>query len=108
MNPGTYNVICELVMVTYDIGPSLSPFVAEVVKEIRKQESVRHELTPMGSILEGSWSDILKLLDHLFRKFAPRYERLGINFKLDFKKSGDCNRINGKVDSVEKKIGKHS
>ncbi len=28
------NVICELVCVTYDIGPSLSPFVARVVKII--------------------------------------------------------------------------
>ncbi|MFO7736250.1 MAG: thiamine-binding protein [bacterium] len=95
-------------MVTYDMGPSLSPFVAEVIKEIRKHNSVRHEMTPMGSILEGSWSDILKLLDHLFLEFAPRYERLGINFKLDFRKSADRNRIKGKVDSVEKKIGKNS
>ncbi len=98
-----FNVICELVVVTYDIGPSLSPFVAEVIKEIKKDEKVEHELTPMGSVLEGEWKDVLALVDRIFQKFAAEYERIGITFKVDFRSSKQ-NRMQGKIKSVESKL----
>jgi len=97
------NVICELVMVTYDIGPGLSPFVAKVIKEIQKEKQVKHLLTPMGSVLEGHWKDVLALVDKLFQKFSPEYERLGITLKIDYRRSKQ-NRIAGKIKSVEEKL----
>jgi uncharacterized protein (TIGR00106 family) len=97
------NVICELVMVTYDIGPSLSPFVARVIKEIRKDTKVKHILTPMGSVLEGEWKDVMALINDLFQKFSPDYERLGITLKIDYRKNKQ-NRIEGKIKSVEEKL----
>ncbi|MBN1948518.1 MAG: MTH1187 family thiamine-binding protein [Candidatus Cloacimonetes bacterium] len=100
-----YNVICELVCVTYDIGPSLSPFVARVVELIRQEPRVEHILTPMGSILEGDWNDILNLIDRIFRKFAPEFERLGITLKIDYRRSKK-NRIRGKISSVEAELQK--
>jgi uncharacterized protein (TIGR00106 family) len=98
-----YNVICDLVMVTYDIGPSLSPFVAQVVAEIKKDSKVKHQLTPMGSILEGDWSDVMNLINNLFLKFAPDFERLGLTLKVDYR-AGKVDRIDGKVKSVEEKL----
>ena len=97
------NVICELVMVTYDIGPSLSPFVAKVIKEIKKDDQVKHILTPMGSVLEGEWKDVMALVDKLFQKFSPDFERLGITLKIDYRRSKQ-NRIKGKIKSVEEKL----
>ena len=97
------NVICELVMVTYDIGPSLSPFVANVVKEIKKDTHVMHVLTPMGSVLEGEWKYVMALVDKLFQKFSPDFERLGITLKIDYRRSKQ-NRIEGKIKSVEEKL----
>ncbi len=97
------NVICELVMVTYDIGPSLSPFVAKVIKEIKKDENVKHILTPMGSVLEGQWKDVMALIDRLFQKFSDDYERLGITLKVDYRRSKQ-DRIEGKIKSVEEKL----
>ena len=98
-----YNVICDLVMVTYDIGPSLSPFVAQVVAEIKKDSKVKHQLTPMGSILEGDWSDVMNLINNLFLKFAPDFERFGLTLKVDYR-AGKVDRIDGKVKSVEEKL----
>lgn len=98
-----FNVICDLVMVTYDIGPSLSPFVAKVIKTIQEDTKVKHQLTPMGSVIEGDWKDVMALVDKLFTQFAPEYERLGLTLKVDFRKSKD-NRIEGKVKSVEEKL----
>jgi uncharacterized protein (TIGR00106 family) len=98
-----HNVICDLVMVTYDIGPSLSPFVARVVEEIRNDKSVEHVLTPMGSVIEGDWSDVIALVDRLFTKFAPEFERLGLTLKVDYRAS-KINRISGKTKSVNDKL----
>ena len=98
-----HNVICEFIMVTYDIGPSLSPFVAKVIKEIKADDKVEHLLTPMGSVLEGDWDDVMALIDRIFKKFAPQFERLGITIKVDYRASKD-KRIAGKVKSVEDKI----
>lgn len=98
-----FNVICDLVLVTYDIGPSLSPFVAKVVAEIKKDTKIKHQLTPMGSVLEGNWSDVMNLINTLFVKFAPDYERLGLTLKVDYRASKK-DRISGKVKSVEEKL----
>ncbi len=98
-----YNVIVDLVVVTYDIGPSLSPFVSEVVKFIQADTHVKHVLTPMGSVIEGDWQDVMDLLDQLFCHFAPDYERLGISIKIDYRAS-KTNRIEGKIKSVEEKL----
>ena len=97
------NVICDLVMVTYDIGPSLSPFVSQVIKEIKNNTKVKHLLTPMGSVLEGEFGDVLELVSVLFNKFADDYERLGITLKIDYRRS-KTNRIEGKVNSVLEKL----
>lgn len=99
------NIICELVVVTYDIGPSLSPFVAQVIDVINQDKSVEHLLTPMGSVIEGKYDDVMDLIRTIFHKFAPDYERLGITLKIDFRASKQ-NRIKGKVQSVNEKIQK--
>ncbi len=100
-----YNVICDLVVVTYDIGPSLSPFVAKVCKVIEEDSKVEHMLTPMGSIIEGDYDDVMALVDRVFKTVAPDYERVGITVKMDYRKSKK-NRMQGKVASVSEKMGK--
>ncbi len=97
------NVIAELICVTYDIGPSLSPFVAEVLKVIEADQNVEHVLTPMGSVVEGEWADVLALVDRIFRQFAPDFERLGITLKIDYRRSKK-DRIRGKIASVREKM----
>lgn len=98
------NIICELVVVTYDIGPSLSPFVAKVIDVINQNTKVKHLLTPMGSVLEGKYDDVMELIREIFFKFAPDYERLGITIKIDFRASKQ-DRIKGKIQSVQEKMG---
>ncbi len=97
------NIICELVVVTYDIGPSLSPFVTKVIKVINADTSVEHLLTPMGSVIEGKYDDVMNLVRTIFYKFAEEYERLGITIKIDFRASKQ-DRIRGKVKSVQDKL----
>lgn len=97
------NIICELVVTTYDLGSSLSEFVAEVVKIIRSASGVKHILTPMGTIIEGDWEVVMQLIDRIFKEFADDYERLSIQIKIDYRRS-KSNRIEGKIKSVEDKL----
>ncbi len=97
------NIICELVVVTYDIGTSLSPFVAQVLDVINADEKVQHLLTPMGSVLEGKYDHVMDLVRRIFYKFGAEYERIGITIKIDFRASKQ-NRIKGKVQSVNEKM----
>ncbi|MDP8231392.1 MAG: MTH1187 family thiamine-binding protein [Candidatus Zophobacter franzmannii] len=100
-----YNVICDIVVVTYDIGPSLSPFVAKVCNIIQADTKTEHMLTPMGSIVEGSFDDVMALVDKVFKTIAPDYERVGITVKMDYRRSKK-HRMQGKVASVEQKMNK--
>ena len=97
------HVICDLVVVTYDIGPSLSPFVAKVVKMIREEPRVQHRLCPMGSVLEGEWQDVMALVDRILTTLGPDYERIGLTLKVDWRRSKQ-NRMEGKVSSVQEKL----
>ncbi len=97
------NVICNLVVVTYDIGPSLSSFVARVIKVIKEDTNVKHQLNPMGSTLEGEFDDVLSLVSRIFHKFSTDFERLGITLSIDYRKS-KINRMQGKVKAVEDKL----
>lgn len=97
------NVICELVMTTYDEGPSLSGFVSKVIKRIKSQNKVKYQLTPMGTILEGNWKDVYNLVDDLFNTFSNSYNRIVLTFKVDYKNNRK-NRMYEKVKSVEEKV----
>ena len=41
--------------------PSVSEYVVKAIKTIRQQESVKYQLTAMGTLLEGELSDVLEL-----------------------------------------------
>ena len=84
--------------------PSLSTYVADCVKAIEESD-VKHTLTPMGSILEGSLEDILETVGKVhnipFEKGVQRVStRLVIDDRRDRKATAE-----GKVESVQKKLG---
>ncbi len=64
---------------------------------------MKHLLTPMGSVIEGDWDDIMALVDRIFKTFLSEFERLGITLKIDYRRSKK-DRIKGKVASVEEKL----
>lgn len=57
-------------------GTSLSHYVADCIKVLRKGKKVKYELTSMGTNLEGNLNDLiriaLKMHEVPFKKGAPR------------------------------------
>jgi len=85
-------------------GDSLSTQVAEVLSLVH-ESGIDYKLHAMGTILEGDWDKILKLVKKCHKKTLKTSDRVLTTITIDDRK-GKTNRIVRKVKSVEKKLCK--
>lgn len=85
-----------------DKGESVSQYVARVVKVIRGS-GLPHKLGPMGTSIEGEWDEVMGVVARCFEELNKDCERVYFAIKGDYRKTG-LDRIEGKVESVEKKL----
>lgn len=97
-------VLLEFSMSPSGKGPSLSPFVARSLDIIDKS-GLPYQLTPMGTILEGEWHEVMAVVDACYQAMQTDCERISVQIKIDARK-GPAGRITGKVASVEQKLGR--
>ncbi len=65
-----------------------------------------YRLTPMGTVVEtNTMKDILALVDRAYKLLEPDCKRVYSTIKLDIRQ-GVSNCLEGKVQAVEKHIGK--
>ncbi|GAX60164.1 cytosolic protein [Candidatus Scalindua japonica] len=83
---------------------SLSTKVAEVLN-IVSESGIDYKLHSMGTILEGDWDEIMRLIKKCHKKILKDSDRVLTTITIDDGK-GRTGRIAGKVKSVEKKLGK--
>ena len=96
--------LMELTMIPLDKGSSFSNHVAKTLDIIDKSE-LDYLLTPMGTIVEGEWSELISLLDACFKNLEKESARISISTKFDHRKDRE-NRLKGKTKSVEEKLGR--
>ena len=96
------SVIAELSIFPLDKSTSLSPFVARAVNIISKS-GLDYELGPMGTSIEGSWSEVMNLVDRCFQELEPDCSRIYLTLKVDHHKDKE-HRLTAKVRSVEDKL----
>ena len=96
--------LMEFTIIPLDKGSSFSKYVAQVL-DIVDTCGLDYRLTPMGTIVEGEWSDLLSLLDRCFSAIENISDRISLSVKFDHRK-GQNGRIRGKVQSVEKRVGR--
>ena len=96
-------MIVEISFVPIGVGTSLSRYIAVVIKNIEKS-GLKYQLTPMGTIVEGEWNEISKLIDYSHSLiFEMGIERIITNIKIDYRLDKKYS-IQDKVDSVKKKM----
>jgi len=84
--------------------PSLSSYVADCVKAI-EESNVKHTLTPMGSILEGTLEDILETVRTVHNiPFEKGVQRVSTRLVIDDRRDRNAS-AEGKVESVQAKLG---
>jgi len=83
--------------------PSLSRYVAECAK-VLNASGVKHTLTPMGSVLEGSLEEILQIVREVHEiPFSQGVLRVSTRLTIDDRRDKEAT-AQGKVDSVEKRL----
>ncbi len=96
--------LMEFSMFPLDKGISVSKYVARVLDVVDKS-GINYKLNPMGTVLEGEWEDLWKLLDKCFHELEEESGRIILQIKVDYRK-GDTNRLVSKLKSVEQKVGR--
>jgi uncharacterized protein (TIGR00106 family) len=96
-------LIVEISFVPIGVGTSLSRYIAVVIKNIEKS-GLKYQLTPMGTIVEGEWDEISKLIDYSHNLiFEMGIERIITNIKIDYRLDKKSS-MQDKLDSVKKKM----
>lgn len=86
------------------IETSVSHYVAEVIKFL-KEKGAKFELTPMGTILEGSADEVFQLLREIHElPFKIGAQRVITTIKIDDRRDKEV-KMEDKIKSVMKKIG---
>lgn len=97
-------MIAEFTVVPLDKGPHLSQWVAPVW-DIVRTSGVDHQFTAMGTILEGSWDDILAVVRRCHERMRETSDRVVTTLKID-DHAGRTGRIAGKVASVSQHMAR--
>ncbi|MBA3773930.1 MAG: MTH1187 family thiamine-binding protein [Ramlibacter sp.] len=97
-------VLLEFAMNPPDRGNGVSKHVARIL-DIIDRSGVPYRLTPMGTILEGSFDEVMKVVSDCFRALEPDCARVGMNLKMDYR-AGTESRLQSKIDAVEKHLGR--
>ncbi len=85
-------------------GSSVSHQVAKIIDMI-DQSGYEYQLTPMGTIVEApSVKEALALVERAYEQLGE-CDRVYSAIKLDIRK-GKSGRLNGKIASVEEKLGR--
>ena len=97
-------VLLEFAMNPPDRGEGLSAHVARIL-DVVDRSGVTYRLTPMGTILEGDFDAVMKVVADCFHALEPDCPRIGMNLKMDYK-PGNESRLASKVEAVEERVGR--
>ena len=97
-------MLAEFSIVPLGAGNSISSQVARVLK-IVDAGGLPYKINPMGTIVEGNWDDVMELIKKCHDAILKTESRLITTISIDDRK-GKSDRIDKKVESIEKKLGK--
>ncbi|SKA28192.1 MTH1187 family thiamine-binding protein [Consotaella salsifontis] len=97
-------VLLEFAMYPISKGESLSAYVARTLDIIDKS-GVTYRLTPMGTILEGEWNEVMAVVTECFEAMRAECPRVEVALKVDYRE-GTESRLESKITSVEHLLGR--
>jgi len=82
----------------------LSEYVSKIL-DLVDESGLEYRLTPMGTIVEGDWDEVMGLIKECHHTMREHSDRIETKIIIDDRKGAE-NRISGKIESVENKLGK--
>ncbi|MEW6002450.1 MAG: MTH1187 family thiamine-binding protein [Nitrospirota bacterium] len=97
-------MLVEFSIIPIGVGSSIGDQLAEVLK-IVDAGGLPYKVNPMGTVIEGDWNEVMKLIRKCHNTMMKRGERALTTITIDDRKDRP-NRIEEKVKSIERRIGK--
>ena len=97
-------MIVQFSIVPLGKGPGIGDDVAKVLK-IVENSGLSYKITPMGTVVEGSWDDVMGLIKKCHSLVLKSGERVVTSITIDDRKRRK-NMMEEKIRSVEKRLGK--
>ncbi|MBZ0157432.1 MAG: MTH1187 family thiamine-binding protein [Alphaproteobacteria bacterium] len=97
-------MLVEFSIVPVGSGSSIGDSLAEVLK-IVDESGIPYKINPMGTVMEGEWDELFTLIRKCHESTMRHEERVITTISIDDRK-GKPNRLEEKVMSVERRIGK--
>jgi uncharacterized protein (TIGR00106 family) len=97
-------MIVEFSIVPIGKGEELAGLVAKVI-DIVDRSGLPYQLTSMGTIVEGEWDDVLSLIKECHLRMRREASRVSTYITIDDRDRAR-GRIQGKVEDVEKTLGR--
>ncbi len=85
-------------------GESVSEHVAKILK-IVDESGLSYRLTPMGTVIEGDWDEVMTLIRTCHLEVLKNSPRLITTITID-DRPGKPDRITEKIRSVEARLGR--
>lgn len=97
-------MLVEFSIVPVGKGSSIGDEIAKVLK-IVDQSGLPYKVNPMGTVVEGKWDEVMGLIKRCHNAIMRSGERVITTISIDDRKRKP-NRIEEKVRSVERRLGK--
>lgn len=97
-------VLLEFSIAPVGQGESVGVHVARIL-DIIDRSGVPYQLTPMGTILEGEWTEVMAVVTHCFDALAADFPRVALHLKVDYR-AGPAGRLQSKIVKVEQTLGR--
>ncbi len=93
-------VIAEISVVPIGTGETgVGDYIHDVIDKLKDEATVKFEVNPMGTVLEGELEDVLKVIRHLHEvPFTDGAKRVLTDIKIDDRRD--------KTESMERKVAR--
>lgn len=97
-------VLLEFSMSPLSKGESVSAYVARSL-DIIDRSGLPYQLTPMGTIIEGEWAEVMAVVTACFEAMSADCNRVSTSIRIDYR-AGPGGRLKSKIASVQQKLGR--
>ncbi len=95
-------MLLEFSMSPLGKGESVGKYVSRSLDIIDKS-GVDYRLNPMGTVLEGEWDEVFRVVKQCYERMRKDCTRISCTIKIDYRK-GHKGRLGSKVAGVEKRL----
>ena len=97
-------VLLEFTMSPLGRGESVSAEVARIL-DVVDRSGLPYQLTPMGTIIEGEWDEVMAVVTACFERMRQDCSRVSTSIRIDYR-AGPGGRLESKIGSIESKLGR--